>query len=710
MKYKSFSGLFANPLVALMLIAGITLVIYSNTYGVPFVFDGIVQIEGKEKIRDLSNYASLNGFKSSRPLTEFSFALNYRFGELNPFGFHLVNILIHITNGILAYFLALHVFGRLSLFQYEPCGSPIALKNHRTREKKSGKSAIRTEKLPFSGFSSSSIPFMSLCVALIFVVHPIQTQAVTYIVQRYVPMSAMFYMASVLLYIKARSSQLNMAGLGQNGNPENKSLLGKTDKTRAVFSSGILTCFFFSFLSGVFALLCKENAATLPGAILLVEYFLFDRSWRRWKKKLIWVIPVGIFLGFLVLYFFSSMRGFRFENLLEDVSVLTRETKAVDRWSYFCTQFSVFFQYVRLLFFPVGQNLDYMYPMKTGFFDGYTPLAFIFVMTILFLAIWNIKKKPAISFGIFWLFITLSIESSIFPITDAMFEHRLYLPVFGFSVSVVYCLFDLLAGRRGWAVLFLTVGIVALGTATYLRNQIWKDPLVLWTDVVSKSPLNYRGRTNLGALLNDRGDRKEAIREFTEALRIKPEFATARNNLGNAFLRQGRYNEAIVQLREALRLKPNMVGAHNNMGIILGIRGDFDSAVRHFKRALAIKPQSGETYCNLGTAFLKQGKLKEAVQYFLKAVRFQPKNSTIHRNLGQALTLQGQKEDAHRQFLEAVRINPDSAENQTTLGFSFLELGKPEEAVQHFQKALNSTPGFGRAREGLNQAFEAMGG
>ncbi len=637
MKSKLFSGLFANPLFALMLIAGITLVIYSNTYEVPFVFDGKLQIEKNEKIRDLNQYVSLKCIKSHRPLVAFSFALNYRLGALNPYGFHLVNTFIHIINGILAYFLALNVFRRLSYFQKKQCGLPVVSKYHRTRKKRSGKSAPSTEKLQGMSFPSSAIPFMSLCVALIFVVHPIQTQGVTYIVQRYASMSAMFYLASVFLYTLARRLQLNAEGLGANRGPECKSLLRKPDKTFSVFSPGILTCFVFSFLSGVLALLSKENAATLLGVILLVEYFLFDRSWRGWKKKLIWLVPVGIFLGFLVLYLFSTMRGFRFENLLEDVSILTRETRTVDRWSYFCTQFSVFMQYIRLLFFPVGQNLDYMYPMKTGFFDGFTPLAFIFVLAVLGIGFGSIRKKPAVSFGIFWFFITLSIESSIFPISDAMFEHRLYLAVFGFAVSVVYLAFELLASRRGWAALFLMVGVATLGTATYLRNQVWKDPLVLWTDVVSKSPLNYRAKNNMGTLLNDRGDSEGAIREFTKALLIKPDFGNARNNLGNAYLRQGKYDEAIVQLREALRLKPNSVGTHNNMGIILSIRGNFETAIRHFNRALSIKPRSAETYTNLGNCFLAQGKPDKAAQHFQKALKLNPGLSQARQGLKQTL-------------------------------------------------------------------------
>lgn len=636
MKSKPFTALFVNPLVALMLIAGITLVVYSDTYGVPLVFDGQYQIEKKEKIRDLKNYLSLKGFKSQRPLVEFSFALNYRLGKLNPFGFHLVNIFIHITSGILAYFLALNVFRRLSFFQKERSGLPVSSKHRCARNKRSGMSVPSTENLQGMSFSSSTIPFMALFVSLIFVVHPIQTQAVTYVVQRYASMSAMFYLLSVLLYVQARNLQLNMKGLGQNGNPESKLLPQKTNTSFSAFSPGILICFVFSFLSGILAVLSKENAATLPGVILLVEYFLFDRSWRGWKKKLIWLVPAGVFLGFLALYLFSSLRGLRFENLLEDISILTRETKTVDRWSYFCTQFSVFVHYLRLLFCPVGQNLDYMYPMKTGFFDGFTPLAFIVVLVVLGLGFWSIRKKPAISFGVFWIFITLSVESSIFPISDAMIEHRLYLPVFGFAISVVFLVFDLLASRRGWVIFFLAMGIAVLGTATYLRNQVWKDPLVLWTDVVSKSPLNYRANNNLGTLLNDRGDSEGAVREFTKALLIKPDFGNARNNLGNAFLRQGKYDEAIVQLREALRLKPNSIGTHNNMGIVLSIRGNFETAIRHFNKALAINPRSAETYTNLGNCFLAQGKPNQAVQYFQKALKLNPGLSEARQGLKQA--------------------------------------------------------------------------
>ena len=319
MKSKSPPIMVASPWSAVILIAAITLVIYGNTYKVPFVFDGKVQIENNEKIRDLENYISLKGFKSHRPIVGFSFALNYQLGKLNPVGYHLVNILIHMANGVLVYFLALNVFGRLSFFQGELGGprSPVAPESHRNRKKKARKPRPIIQKSNATGFSSSKIPTMALWVALLFVAHPIQTQAVTYIVQRYASMSAMFYLASVLLYIHARNLQLNLREFGENRTLGNDSLEPDAgQKSTAAFPFKIVIYFAASVLSGAAAFLSKENTATLPGIILLVEYFLFDRSWQGWKKKLLWVVPLGALLTFLALYFLSSTRGLKFENSL----------------------------------------------------------------------------------------------------------------------------------------------------------------------------------------------------------------------------------------------------------------------------------------------------------------------------------------------------------------------------------------------------------
>ncbi|EFK11507.1 tetratricopeptide repeat protein [delta proteobacterium NaphS2] len=476
-----------------------------------------------------------------------------------------------------------------------------------------------------------------------------------------------------------------------------------------MFGFKVFACFFLFVFLGVLALLCKENAATLFGVTLLVEYFLFDRTWAGWRKKLIWLVPITCILVGLILYFFASIRGIRFENLLEDVSILTRESRTIDRFSYLCTQFSVFVQYVRLLFFPVGQNLDYMMPFKRGFFDGYTPLAFLFVVFVLVLGFWNIRKRPAVSFGIFWFFVTLSIESSIFPISDAIFEHRLYLPMFGFAVAVVYSVFDLFQDREKWAVAILSVAFLALSAGTYLRNQIWKDPVMLWADVTSKSPHNHRAYYNLGNVLQRRGKLDEALLQYEKALQLRPNFAVAHDNMGLIFMAKGNIPEAVKHTGMAVRIRPGNAIIQNNYGQLLLRQGRIEEAAKHFYQAVRIKPRYAKAQNNLGIALAQQKKLKEAKEHLLLAARLDPNNPEILNNVGQVFMLQGNSKEAVRYFEATIQQNPNFAQALTNLGFMRLKENRMDEAAQYFHRALAVAPDMGRARQGLNLAIKAKG-
>jgi len=692
MKTNPYAKYLRNPWFALVLIALVTSLIYSNIYQAPFVFDDTVQIEGKNKIRDLQNYFSLRQLLSPRPLVEFTFALNYKFGKLSVFGYHLVNVIIHMVNGFLVYFLALNIFKRLS------------------------------DHSQYPDFPDASIPFMSLLTALVFVSHPIQTQAVTYTVQRYASMAAMFYLVSVLLYIKGRSLQVRGNGLirrseksirrgsskGKKGGKTNKDQL---EPSYSPFSFNVSICMVLSFFCGILALLCKQNSASLPGAILLTEYILFDRTWQGWKRKIVWFGSVFLLLGIFFLYVSGLFRGdLQFGRLLEDVSGLMKETGAVSRWSYLCTQFNAVAIYIRLLFIPIGQNLDYMYPFKAGFFDGYTPAAFLFLIAIIGLGIWNVKKRPVISFGIFWFFITLSVESSIIPISDALFEHRLYLPMFGFVLVVIYLIFDLLSERRAWPVIISISIIICLGVTTYVRNRVWQDPITLWTDVVSKNPKNHRGHNNLGFALNDQDSLNLAARHLLEALRIKPGFVLAHTNLGTVLLRQGRVEEAIDHLSAALLIEPFSVQAHNNLGAALANKGELEEAIRHFSEAIRINPAFTEAHNGLGNAYATQGRVTEAVKHWSKALEIDPDYASTHYNLAIVLEQRGLIREAEGHLSEAVRINPDYAEAHTNLGFILVRQGDIEGANRHFFKALQIKPGLARARRGLEKTFRLMRG
>ena len=539
---------------------------------------------------------------------------------------------------------------------------------------------------------------MSLTAALIFIAHPIQTQAVTYTVQRSASMAAMFYLASVFFYLKARI-------LAQSSKLEAQSSGGHPLSAFSLRSSAFFT---LCIICGMLAFLSKQNTASLPGVILLSEYLVIDRTWEGWKRKIPWFCLTFAFWGLFVLYvigFFSGGAGGGIEAgaLLEDVSRLTQETENVSRWSYLCTQFNVLVIYIRLLFLPIGQNLDYLYPFKTGFFDGYTPLAFAFLIGIIGIGIWNIRKRPVISFGIFWFFITLSVESSLIPIRDALFEHRLYLPMFGFAIIVSYLVFHFLSNKRPLALVLSLSIIISLGLATYLRNITWQDNVTLWSDVVSKSFHNYFGHYNLGLVLDKQGRTEEAVEHYLQALRINPDFAEAHNNLGNALSKQGHTGEAIEHYLQALRIQPDFAKAHNNLAVALKKQGRTEEAIEHYLQALRIQPDFAGGHNNLGNALDKQGRTEEAIEHYLQALRIQPDFTEAHYNLAIALDKQGRTEEAIEHYLQALRIYPDFAEAHDNLAVALFLKGNIEGAIAHFRKALRINPDNINAKNNLNK-------
>ena len=694
---------FALVFVAIVLVAG---VIYSNIYQSPFVFDDIHSIVENQAIRDVSNFLDLKQLLKPRSVVDMTFALNYKFGKLDVFGYHLVNVLLHIINGFLVYFLALTIFKQLA-------NAPQSL----------------NPSIPQS--LNPSIGLMSLFAALIFVAHPIQTQAVTYIVQRYASLAALFYMGSVLFYVKAKI-------VAQSSKLKPQSLASHPFSAFSLQPSAFFT---LSLLCGILAFMSKQNTASLPGAIILVECMCFGGAWRERARRFLWVIPAFVlFVGF-VLYNMGLFGGAGIGSMLEDVSELARETELVG--SYLCTQFSVLVIYIRLLFLPIGQNLDYLYPFKTGFFDAYTPFAFLFLVGLAGLAVWNRNRRPVITFGMFWFFITLSVESSIIPIKDALFEHRLYLPMFGFALLAAWLPFRLLPKKRALAVLICVSIVISLGTATYLRNRIWQDGVTLWTDVLAKSPRNPRACLNLGKAfaLGERYD--DAIRCYNSLLKSDPDNFKANNNMGIALGKRGDTDGAIRCYREALRVAPDCDRAHYNLGNILDSRGDLEGAARHYSEALRIKPGNATVHNNLGVVLSRLGDVESAFEHLREAVRIDPENAEALNNLGGVLEMKGDLENAARHYSEALVIRRDYAdayvnllrvlgrvENRTlavrcyrevlrsdsenmdvhmNLGIALSRLDDLKGAVEHFSEAVRINPQDARAHYNLGLAFSRQG-
>jgi hypothetical protein len=382
---KSPSGRFSFPiyhLIAIGLIIGVAFVAYSNTFHAPFQFDDRPNIVSNPNIQikvftwDRLERFIKNTYKESiRVFSYFTLALNYYFGGLNVFGYHVVNFVVHVAAGIFLYWFLILTFNLSSL--KEKYG-PISYK-------------------------------AALLSSLIFISHPIQTQSVTYIVQRMASMGAMFYLLSMVLYTKGRLS---------------------SGRTR-VFCFGGLT---LSYLLGVFS---KENIAILPLFIALYEFYFFQNLdlGPRGKKVAFILLGILIILGTFGLiiwgerYFNDIIEGYRTRSFTMGERVLT--------------QFRVVLYYLTLLVFPLPSrlNLDYDFPVSKTILDPPTTLISVLIVAgLIGYSFWTAKKRPVLSFCILWYFGNLVIESSIFPL-EMVFEHRLYLPAVGpfilFSLLVI---------------------------------------------------------------------------------------------------------------------------------------------------------------------------------------------------------------------------------------------------------------------------------
>jgi tetratricopeptide (TPR) repeat protein len=503
-----------------------------------------------------------------------------------------VNILIHLVNSVLVYTLVLLTFK-----------TPYFSSYHETK----------------TGFKTTNQTFIALFAALLFVSHPIQTQAVTYITQRFASLAALFYLLALVLYIKARLS---------------------------VSRAGMITLYITSVTSAICAMLSKENSLTLPAVIVLYEFMFFGGAFRR---RVLWLIPYVATMLIAPLAFLVA------KSLLGQAggvdSALHEFSGSMTRWDYLFTQFRVVVTYIRLLFFPVNQNFDYDFPISHTLLDLPVLLSFVFLL-LLFLSaaiLFFISKREVleqrhelriISFGILWFFITISVESSIIPLSNVIFEHRVYLPSVGFFIALVT--FILLVARRMKAlfpaperavVILLTAVVLIFSGVAYARNNLWTDRVRLWEDIVKKSPQKVRPHNFLGKYYEQQGRLEEAMEQFNIAIRLGPDDLWSRANLGAAYEKLGRFEDAKREYLAAIRVNPKFVATHNNLGVLYGKQGQMEKAMEEFDTALKLDHTFAEAHNNKGMVYERLGQFEKAAGEYRSAIASDPGFTLARHNL-----------------------------------------------------------------------------
>ncbi len=622
------------------------IVIYSNSFNCSFHFDDLLRIVDNVKIRDISNVSAWWNYYPTRPLGTLSFVLNYHFFQLDVWYWHLINLIIHLINTILVWWLTYFIFCTPALKEL---------------------SIARDKKV------------IAFFTALLFVSHPAATQSVTYIVQRLASMTALFYLLTLVIYIKARLS-------------------AKGDRYKALLIS-------VSFITAAIAMMIKENAFTLPFVILLVEiFFMQTKKIRINFKDYRVILLVMLFLCAIVIIPLRLSL-----NILKPIPASYMNTTTITPLNYLLTQFSVIVKYIQLLILPINQNLDYDFPVSTGFFQPGTILCFLVLVSLILAAIFSYRKYRVISFGISWFFLTLMIESSFIPIRDVIFEHRTYLPSVGFFLVLSTGIYLLLWKR--YKIPAILVFIVIAGSNSYLtyeRNKIWKNDLTLWTDVVEKSPNKARALYNLGLVYDYLGQWDRSIELYSKAIVSYPEDRDAYINRGVALGNEEKWNNAISDYSKAIDLDPRLAKSFINRGIAYSKLGQWTNTLKDESTALEIDPKNVVAFYNRGIAYGNCGQWNNAISDQTEAINIDPKYTDAYNYRGIAFGNTRQWDKAINDFTKTIEINPASADAYYNRGNSYYSLRQYDKAISDYTRSLEFNKNSANAYYNRAQAYAAL--
>jgi len=646
---------------------------YHGSFSGAFVLDDASSIVGNPTLRHLGRaLVPPPGGEtvSGRPLVNFSLAVNYALGGTRPWGYHALNLAIHLLAG-------LALFGVVR--------RTVVLKSRRSDD-------------------GDKATFIAFTAALLWTVHPLQTEAVTYVVQRAESLMGLFYLLT--LYCFVRSVEL--------GN----------DEGRRPFSP------FWSVLcvvSCLFGMATKEVMVSAPLAVFLYDRTFvsgsFAAAWRRHGRLHGALASTWLLLGGLVLG--TGNRG-------GTAGVGT----GVPWWLYAQTQFKAIAGYLRLAVWPHPLIFDYGTEWARGPADV-MPYAILVGLLALGTA-WALWRRPALGFLGAWVFLILAPTSLVTGTRQTSAEHRMYLPLAALTVLAALGL-DRVAGRRALPVV-LTLA-VALGMATAARNEDYRSKLALYRDAVAWRPRNPWTRFDLGVAFGEEHAPREAEQSYREALRLDARFPEAHNNLGDLLLQEGRRTEALDEFREALRLRPAYVEARYNLGLALIQAGRGAEGAEEEQQALLLRPDFPEAHCALGEAqaqmglsgeaqaqyeaclqlkpdyapahynlanvLVHLGRLPEAVAHYEAAVRLDPTMAQAQDNLGNVLLREGQVVAALARYEAAARLQPANPGIHFNLGNALLRLGRGREAASEYEAALRLQPDFPAARSALGRLRSA---
>jgi tetratricopeptide (TPR) repeat protein len=606
---------------------------------------------------------------SGRPALNLSLALNYAVSGYGPWSYHALNLLIHI-------------------------GVALAL--------------LGVVRRTLSRMGSPDPAAPALAAALIWVVHPLNTESVTYIVQRAESLMALFYILTLYFSVRAFDTAREGRSLGWK-------------------ALGVAACWL--------GMATKEVMVTAPVAVLLYDRIFVSKGWREaWRARRGYYISLAA--GWIPLVFFVASSGW-------DRGGTSGFHVGVSWVGYWRTQGEAMFRYLGLALWPGSLAVDYG--------PALAPVAEAYALSALVLAGFA-ATAVGCHRGRPWAYLPMLCflilaPTSVMPgVLQFVAEHRMYLPLAAVVTAGVLGVQGAASrwippGRprsRGLALLLIVV-VACLGTATALRNLVYEDELSLWMDAAAKHPQSALAEGNAGVALLHVGRRTEGTAYCLAAVNLDPTKPNARYNLGNAYEEAKRWDEALAQfeaaalinpkmsaasfkagrvldklgrpqeaekyLRKALEVTPGLPDAHGSLGVALSMMGRKDEAIAEFERSLALEPDQPEVEFDLALALAGEGRLGEAVPHYSAAARLRPRYGDAELNLGVSLAQLGRLPEALAALQAAARLAPASAQAHENLATVLDQMGRTAEAIGEYRRALGLRPDYAEAHYNYGNAL-----
>ena len=648
--------------VAAILVAGAAA--YSDSFSGAFIFDDAPVME-QPAARNLSPiWPTLAG---ARPFVQFTLAVNHRLLGGAAWGYHAFNLAIHLLA-------ALTLFGVVRRTLSLPALSEVE-----------GPALNKAEGPIFAPRFGRASTALAFCIALLWMLHPLQTESVTYITQRMESLMGLFYLLTLYGFIRAVSRRDTRAPGTTTAYPalvlapHGGLASWVTWRQGSWYAVAVLAC-------GL-GMGSKEVMVTAPLVVLLYDRTFIAGSFRealrrRWGFYLAlagtWLIVSRQIMEAFAPGAKSAGFGFAGVTLLQ----------------YARSEPGVILHYLALTFWPGGLCLDYGWPVARKAWD-ILPGAVV-VAALLAVTVWALARKRPWGFLGAAFFLILAPSSSIMPIADLAVEHRMYLPLAAVVAAAVLAAYVITPERlrRGAAIALMLALAAALGCRTFARNRDYRSGLSIWQDAREKRPRNARAWYYLGQVYSSMGRPDLALEFCSQAIKIRPHWAAAYDNRGSVYVQMGRYDQAIRDYNEAIHYDPYTPSAWYNRGKARAAAGRLAEAIQDYDEALRLEPNFADVYYNRGNAYTRIAppEYDQAIKDYDSAIRLNPDYTLAYHNRGIAWACKSRYDLAIRDYDRVIRSHPDFAEAFFHRCEACFHLGRYDQALADCDRAIALKP------------------